>query len=385
MRIYAYMKTGLNLKIYFSFLAILFIANSQAVLGQNFIIEENLSLDWVFYDEDKNALLPLLENNSEYPETIHLDVDLDYAKEAYLMIDITENTSLFIENKFVQHYDEPVVRYFLLDSLQDIFQADALQLTLFNKEGFENPGDSKIGFIRRSFNSAMNVNPISERNMDNGSNYYKIIILILITFFVILYVYFPAELFDFLSLRLLMTFRYTDTFLTKYRSLTKTQTLVIMYQAALLSAILVVFLNYYNNPLEQFFIFSINPILSWLLIFVIVLISIFLKIILIGAISSLFGISDRKNFYFIEFLRMAMIFYSIVFVIVSYVVINQFYLIDFLLDKLVLIVIIFNLTRFLILYFKFRSAITIKSLHLFSYLCTTELIPIIIGLKFFIK
>jgi hypothetical protein len=330
-------------------------------------------------------LLPLLENNSEYPETIHLDVDLDYAKEAYFMIDITENTSLFIENKFVQHYDEPVVRYFLLDSLQEIFQADALQLTLFNKEGFEHPGDSKIGFIRRSFNSAMNVNPISERNMDNGSNYYKIIILILITFFVILYVYFPAELFDFLSLRLLMTFRYTDTFLTKYRSLTKTQTLVIMYQAALLSAILVVFLNYYNNPLEQLFIFSINPILSWLLIFVIVLISIFLKIILIGAISSLFGISDRKNFYFIEFLRMAMIFYSIVFVIVSYVVINQFYLIDFLLDKLVLIVIIFNLTRFLILYFKFRSAITIKSLHLFSYLCTTELIPIIIGLKFFIK
>jgi hypothetical protein len=385
MRIYAYMKTRLNLKIYFSFLAILFIANSQAVLGQNFIIEENLSLDWVFYDEDKNALLPLLENNSEYPETIHLDVDLDYAKEAYLMIDITENTSLFIENKFVQHYDERVVRYFLLDSLQEIFQADALQLTLFNKEGFEHPGDSKIGFIRRSFNSAMNVNPISERNMDNGSNYYKIIILILITFFVILYVYFPAELFDFLSLRLLMTFRYTDTFLTKYRSLTKTQTLVIMYQAALLSAILVVFLNYYNNPLEQLFIFSINPILSWLLIFVIVLISIFLKIILIGAISSLFGISDRKNFYFIEFLRMAMIFYSIVFIIVSYVVINQFYLIDFLLDKLVLIVIIFNLTRFLILYFKFRSAITIKSLHLFSYLCTTELIPIIIGLKFFIK
>ncbi|MCK5466930.1 MAG: DUF4271 domain-containing protein, partial [Cyclobacteriaceae bacterium] len=91
------------------------------------------------------------------------------------------------------------------------------------------------------------------------------------------------------------------------------------------------------------------------------------------------------NFYFIEFLRMAMIFYSIMFVILSYTVINKFYLVDILLESLIFIVIFFNLIRFIIIYFKFRRSITMKSLHLFSYLCTTELIPIIIGLKFFLK
>ncbi len=379
------MKTRQNFKRYFSILAILFIANIQAAFGQNFIVEKNLKLDWHFYNESKNVMLPFLENSSENPAAMHLTIDFDYGKEAYLKIDITENTSLFIENKFIKHYDENLIGYFLLDSLHKIFQAEELQLTLYKKDGFQNPTDSKIGFIHKTFDSAINVNPISERNIDKRSNYYKIIILMLFTLFVVLYVYFPAELFDFLSLRLLLTFRYTDTLITKYRSLMKTQTLVIVYQAALLAAILVVFLNFYRNPLDQLFIFSINPIFSWFVIIGIVLILIYFKFIIISIVSVLFGISDRINFYFIEFLRMAMIFYSIIFVLVSYVLINHFYLIDFLLERLVFMVVLFNITRFVILYFKFRRSISIKSMHLFSYLCTTELIPIIIGLKFFLK
>lgn len=379
------MKTRQSFKNYFSILAILFIASSQAAFGQNFIVEKNLKLDWHFYNESKNVMLPFLENSSENPAAMHLTIDFDYGKEAYLKIDITENTSLFIENKFIRHYDESLIGYFLLDSLHNIFQAEELQLTLYNKDGFQSPTDSKIGFIHKTFDSAINVNPISERNIDKRSNYYKIIILMLFTLFVVLYVYFPAELFDFLSLRLLFTFRYTDTFITKYRSLMKTQTLVIVYQAALLAAILVVFLNFYYNPLEQLFIFSINPIFSWFVIIGIVLILIYFKFIIISIVSVLFGISDRINFYFIEFLRMAMIFYSIIFVLVSYVLINHFYLIDFLLERLVFMVVLFNITRLIILYFKFRKSISIKSMHLFSYLCTTELIPIIIGLKFFLK
>lgn len=379
------MKTRQYVKSFFSFLAILFIANSQAVLGQNFIVEEDLSLDWQFYNEDKNAMLPFLENSSEQPVTIHLSVDLDYGKETYLMIDITGNTSLFFENKFIKHYDEGIVKYFLLDSLHDLYPSDELQLTLYKKVGFKKPADLKIGIIRNTFDSGMNVNPISEREMDKRSNYFKIIILIIISLFVVLYVFFPAELFDFLSLRLLVTFRYTDTIFTKYRSLTKTQMLVIMYQATLVASIAVVFLNFYPNPLEQFFIFSINPIISWVIIFGIVLILFFLKFVLISVVSSLFNISDQINFYFIEFMRMAMIFYSTIFIVVSYVVINQYYLLGFLLENLAFMVILFNVSRFVILYFKFQRGISMKSLHLFSYLCTTELIPIIIGLKFFIK
>ena len=383
--IFTSMKPRLFFANFISFLAILFLANSQAVFGQNFLVAEDLRLDWVFYDENEKVMLPFLDNSDAYPVAIHLTIDLDKGKEAYLMLDIPENTSLFLENKFVKSHDVNVLRYYSLDSLRAIFEMDKLQLTLYNKESFNNPSDAKIGFIHKTFQSTINVNPIVERDVDRRSEYLKIIILVLFTFFVLLHTLFPAELLDFLSLSTLVTFRYTNTALTKYRTLTKTQSLVIIYEALLLAGILIIFLNYYNNPLGQVFFLKINPVFGWLALFGIVLLFVLLKFILISVVSALFGLTDRINFYFIEYLRMAMIFYSILFVILSYTIINHFYIVDVLSEGLIISVIFFNLIRFFILFFKFRRTISMKSLHLFSYLCTTELIPIIIGLKFFLK
>jgi len=183
----------------------------------------------------------------------------------------------------------------------------------------------------------------------------------------------------------LINFRFTTTAFIKYRTLTKTQSLVIVYEAALISGVLIIFLNYYENPLSEILDKNINPVISWLAILTIVLFLMILKYLLISIISTLFHVSDKTNFYFIEFLRMAMIFYSMVFVVLSFLVINQFYLVEDVLQSIMTIVVIFNIMRFIILYFKFRRTVPMKSLHLFSYLCTTELIPIILGMKFFLK
>jgi type III secretory pathway component EscU len=82
---------------------------------------------------------------------------------------------------------------------------------------------------------------------------------------------------------------------------------------------------------------------------------------------------------------MAMIFYTLIFLALVFVVVNHFYSLQSLLNTLMIIVIIFNFLRFGILYFKFQRNISIKKIHLFSYLCSTELIPIVIGLNFFLK
>jgi len=366
-------------------MVILLFSGGRVIFGQDFLVEEDLRLDWVFYDEKEKVMLPFLDNSNENPVAIHLALDVDHGKEAYLMLEIPSNTSLFIENKMVEYVDEQATRFFLLDSLKNIFEKDTLQLTLFYKDEFENPVNAKIGFIHRTFDSSLNVNPITGRNLDSRGDYMKIIILAIVTFFVTLYTLFPYDLFDFLSFRTLITFRYTDTAMTKFRSITKTQTLVILYHAALSACIVYIFLNYYYNPFGNIFIMRINPIFAWILIFGIMLLSLVFKYILIGIISILFGLSDKINFYFIEFLRMAMIFYSLIFVIISFAIINHIYSLDVLLETLLYAVILFNIIRFILIYFKFRATLSIKNLHLFSYLCTTELIPIVLGFKFFIK
>ena len=379
------MNSTPKVKFSISILTILFLMNWTQIIAQDFLVKKDLRLDWVYYDQDEKVMLPFLDNNIEYPVAIHLSIDSEYGNEAYLMLEIPAGTSLFLENKFVGQFEGNETNYFLLDSLGRIFKQSPLQLTLYNKKSFKNPSIASIGFRRNSFDATTRVNPINERDRDSRSEYLKIIILVLFSFFVMLQSLFPSDLKEFISFRNLITFRYTNTLVSKYRSLTKTQILVIVYQAALLSGLLIVFLNYYNNPFEQTYLLNINPLKGWVSFFGMVLLLFIFKYVLISILSFLFDVSDRINFYFIEFLRMSMIFYSILFLVISYTIINKFYLLENLLDSLIMLVVLFNLLRFFILYFKFRGTVPMKNLHLFSYLCTTELIPIILGVKFFVK
>ena len=373
------------MKYLFTFCFALLYFNPFFSNGQEFLIEQDLSLDWTFYNEDQQEALPFLDKSGESPYAIHLNTSMDYGKETYLRIEIPSKTSLFIENKFIVHFTEKTLQYFSIDSLRNKINGDNLYLTLYRKDGFNSPPISGIGFIHNSFDRAMNVNPINFRNIDERDDFLKIIILVVFTFFVILYTLFPSELLEFYSISSLITFRFTDTYLTKYRMITKIQTLVIVYQAAMLASIMIISLHYYNNPLGSVFLMNINPFWGWSIVFIITLTLIFFKYVLISVMSHLFGLTDRINFYFIEYLRMAMIFYSLVFVALSYTVINNFYSINTLLKTLVIIVIAFNFIRLIIIYFKFQRNMSIKNLHLFSYLCSTELIPMVIGLNFFVK
>jgi hypothetical protein len=364
---------------------IIFLFTSQIAKGQDFLVERDLRLDWIFKSGNQQQMLPFLDHSSEMPYAIHLPTQLNYGKETYLKMDIPSGTSLFIDNKFLRYFEGDTTKLFSMDSLFSLYQQDSIYLTLFNKAGFGKPPRATIGYLHASFDTGMNVNPIAFREIDTKADFLKIIILTIFTFFVVLHSLLPAELLDFYSISTLFAFRYTDTFMTKFRSLTKTHTLVIIYQAAMLASIMIVSLHYYNNPLGDLFIMKINPIFGWLIVFLITLALIFLKYVLISIVSHLFGVADRINFYFLEYLRMAMIFYSLIFVVVSYMIINHLHSLDSLLNTLIFVVIGFNFLRLIMIYFKFRRNIPIKNLHLFSYLCSTELIPIVVGLNFFVK
>ncbi len=360
-----------------------FVAFGQS--GKNFIAKEDLRLNWFYFDEGEDVMLPFLDNGNHSPNAIHFSLPRDFARKTYLMIDVPSHTSLFLSNKFVRYFDENKICYFSMDSLNAVINNQSPQLTLYNRHDFEVPVEIKIGFLHNTIEGSLDINPIAHRDIDDKADYYKLIILILIAFFTIVRTLFPQELFDFLSFQYLFTFRYTDTLQAKYRSLTKSQSLVIVFQAALLAAILIIVLNYFGGSWSHLYFISSNPLLGWFVIFGIILVLIILKYVLISFISFLFGIADRINFYFIEYLRMTMVFYFILFVVLSYVVINKFYLVQYLTNGLIIAAIIFNIIRMVLLYFKLRRTISIKSLHLFSYLCTIELIPIMIGINFFVK
>ncbi len=366
---------------------VIFLLTSRATHAQDdaFYVRKDLHLDWVYYDEDEEVMLPFLETSGDQPRAIHLHLKPGYGKNAFLKIKIPSNTSLFIDNRLIDYLPDDTLAYFSADSLAKRFGNEEFVITLFNKNGFQKPVEALIGFKRKITDELVEVNPVRARKIDQKIDYIKIIVLTIFIIFVMIYTLAQAELFDFYDIRWLFTFRYTDTIIMKYRNFTKQQLVVVIFYSSLLSGLFLVFLHYHPSSLTGGLMFNINLLLEWLMITGIIVGLIFLKFVLVWAMSWLFKITDRVNIYMIEFLRSGIIFFSVIFIIVSFTLINYPGSLTNLMEKIIYFAIAFYFLRFLLLFFKFHQNTSIKNLHLFSYLCATELIPMIIGINYFLK
>jgi len=190
---------------------------------------------------------------------------------------------------------------------------------------------------------------------------------------------------EFYSINSIVNYRMNDTLLNRFRSITKIQVLIIVFEAALLSVLMLIVLQYYKNPLGATFILYWNPLFGWLVLFFITFIALWMKYIVILFFSILFNVFERANFYFIEYNRITLLFYSMIFIITGYVFINLQENITGLISGLFMVVFSFYFLRMAVLYFKLHNTVSINNLHLFSYLCATELVPIVIGLNFFLR
>lgn len=370
---------------FINLLPLLLILIGIEVRAQEFLVEEDLRLNWIFYEKESTSPLPFLANRSATPYAIHLHCDLNKGKAAYLKVTVPPSTSMLIDSKFMEFNLDGRPKYLLLDSLKQVYKKDYITLTLYRAQYFQEPVEAFIGFKFSRPESGLTVNPMVLRPTDHRSDYFKILLLLVFLFFVILRSTFPAELLEFYSLKSIITYRNNDTLLNRFRSVTKIQILIIIYEAALMAALMLIVLQYYKNPLGPIFFLSWNPIFGWLVLFVITFLALWAKYIAILFFSVLFNVFERANFYFIEYNRITLLFYSLIFLLVGFSFINYEYSISSLIAGLSAIVFTFYFVRMAILYFKLRSTVSINNLHLFSYLCATELVPIVIGLNFFLK
>ncbi|MFT7032951.1 MAG: hypothetical protein ACJA2S_001452, partial [Cyclobacteriaceae bacterium] len=82
----------------------------SALLSQNTMVQD-LSNEWFVYDQNINALVPLIENFPDQ-KSINLYLDLNKYKDYHLLVDLPKKTSLLFENKIVFASKIRSVKYF---------------------------------------------------------------------------------------------------------------------------------------------------------------------------------------------------------------------------------------------------------------------------------
>lgn len=127
-----------------------------------------------------------------------------------------------------------------------------------------------------------------------------------------------------------------------------------------------------------------NGILSFFKILAVISTGLIGKVILIAIVSNLFGNNKIAAFYIKEMLNINLFFIIILFFssILIYLYIGsipQFWILVAIYG-----IVILYLVRLILIYFKILKLSSFSNLYLFSYFCTTEIFPFLIGLKYFI-
>jgi hypothetical protein len=342
-------------------------------------IVDDMALYRVEYETDDNIFVPAGEQDLHKK---HFLIPLKRFSKMRLWMMVPGRSSLLIDGQFIEYYPSNNKVTLNIDSLYLALERDTLGLTLYHEsdgladfEGYIiNPGikeASKYDFFE-----------VQKRSENEVRNYFLIMLILMVTIFSIIYKAYPRT-FNAMFRRVLAIRVLSGEEITKSTSLTAAQWYMVLMHSAVLSFLIM--LLYQNGILRinLLWIQGWQAIWQWMALTVFVLIFYMIKYLLIQYISVLFDIRQAIRLFFYEYFRLAFLFFGLLFslLIVFYVAEwNAFYTI---IQISAAVVVAFFIFRFIFLYLKLRNYTSFKNLHLFSYLCSTEIIPSLIVIKYF--
>jgi len=346
---------------------------------------QDLRSSWSFYSSKEGTYLPFIPANGQETYAVHIEVDLRRFPGEFLIIRYPAKTSTWIGGELINYYENEALVHTSTDSLRQLFRKDVLRLILYNPNRDFDRLATFIGHEEKDWNSYAQLNRIAERKTFDEKDSFLIITLLIISLFTLLSRLFPKDFRDFFNIGSLFLTSTASDDIFKPRTLVKAQMIFLLALSALIAYLLTVY-HYYRqlSPLDPLLGES-GIIGSWVILTFVAYLIILLKYLLIYLVSILFNISEKINYYFFEIIILSMVFYMALFVLLMGVELVSFRAVEPFIKILVYPVILFYIIRLIILFFKIRSGTSIQNLHLFSYLCSTELLPIVIGLKYFLQ
>ncbi|MGM0580081.1 MAG: DUF4271 domain-containing protein [Bacteroidota bacterium] len=201
-------------------------------------------------------------------------------------------------------------------------------------------------------------------------------------FMVIIKINYDKRYFNILSFNKIFTNRLNEGDQSRVRIMDEDNLVFASFYVFLASA-LIYFLSIGNKI--GFLGIEANGIMEFLKILSLVGIGLIAKVILVSIVSNLFGNNKIPAYYVKEMLNINLFFVIILFFSSIFIYLFEGAIPSFWLTIATYSVVLFYLLRLILLYFKILKLSSFSNLYLFSYFCTTEIFPFLIGLKYFMR
>lgn len=346
---------------------------------------EDLSDRWLQYKEEYKAWFPLLNKKEENLYSVSQLLDLDRYKSYNLNFEAAPGLSLFIENKLVYANNSerkekiriPVSRFtHTLDHEKEL-------ISFYHPEGVLPLEKFYIGYsttyTSASFSGLLTRDELILRMENPEENLYVIIFLVILLLIVILKTRYPRRFFEFFSFSKIVPEK-DDTMIWDPAAVPFL--LFGLINALCSTLILLVIKREFDlQSLDFLNIFTSRSVLGVLIVTGVFCMIYFLKYIQLGFLGWVFNVRSLVKYQFLELMKVSLkvnIFLTVL-ILVFYgsaygkVEIDINYFFYFTIFSLVIVLLRVGYLTFTLSGF--------RNIYLFSYLCTTEILPLVIIAK----
>lgn len=316
----------------------------------------------------------LVTYDGDFVETIYLDVSLEKASGRYLKIQSPKEFYIFVNSRLVIKSKSVMLKG---DSLKEE-QPGHVLFSIYQPGGIDRLTTTWMNYQQ----TGLYDNPL--RPSRSFNNFILIAVTLLVIFFTALLRSNPQLTTDYLNFVKLFSFKRRDDSQFVLR-ITSSVNLLFYFFCSLLASLAIIVAVHFSNEMSFTFQTTYSSVTSyfgvWLILTVVVVAVLMTKLFVASGVSLLFGWRDTAGFQFFNFIRGLVVALSLTGVISMLgfslrINVDYYFLVKCFFVMLAAIAIL--------MFFKLLNRESTSAFHLFSYLCATEIFPLLILTKVFL-
>jgi hypothetical protein len=344
---------------------------------------KDLGSRWHIYDNELNKFVPFVPAGKINIKHLILPVGRYEFPGARISFDLPGGAHLFVNGNYLVNAEGKKTASLNLDSLFNVYSYDTLIFGIYYSVATSVP--AKAGLLitgSEENNPGISNIEIGSRQFLTDLNEFVIIGLMITIGYVAFLFNYDQKLFrQYFNVARIFSRPETDDFLERSRPLAGTDMLFIILEALLLGFYCNLLMYRYHSDYELTKFNFLSGIFYWILLSLVLLIWNFIKFSFIRNLARVLQIREVIRIQFFESKRITVLL-LLINTILAIVLLFGFKIhfsvyLDFLMKSLVIGAVL----RFLIVSLKILNNVPYKKMYIISYLCTSELIPVVIGLK----
>ena len=357
----------------------------------NYVPFQDLEAEWQVYDDKYKAYVPYVSARHKGTKTISFWLDTEKFKPYHLIIKLKKYEYFFINQQLHQVISKDGWQAYKIDSLQKLYNDKKIFLTFYNKNASVGLTRSFIGVF-----SSKIIDKKATKNVENSLQEYfrqkinnprtSIIILLgtlIFAFYTLLWNIYPRHFYNFLNIKKLFSLARREDENALNKPLSAGNVLFVLGCVLLAAYFGLMFQEVQTYKLPFFVregsIFAdIYNYLIFVLAFAVLIMG---KLFLIVFLEKLLGLDKISNAHFYEHVRFSQILYVLLCGLgLYYFVVNPYQMLIF--KTLSSIILLFGfISRSIFLWIHVNKISGMRNIYLISYLCASEIIPVLIYIK----